>query len=124
MRHELRYESALSDGRTWVYRLQGDLYGTAGGYAFQEDVSKKIASGPKRVIVDLSAVERIDSSGVGILVAIMWSASRAGGGLVVAGLTPRVEKVLGLALLLDHIARAPSVEEAMVKLDAMGIGPT
>jgi anti-anti-sigma factor len=120
MRHELRYTGAL-EGRSWVYRLGGDLHGTAGGYAFQEEMRKRLDEGPKRLIIDLAGVERIDSSGIGILVAIMYSASRQGGGLVLAALPPRVERVLGIAMLLEHIAHAPSIAEAEAKLDAMGL---
>ena len=122
MKHELRHTSELADGRTWIYRLEGDLFGTAGGYRFQDEVREKIAGGARRVVLDLSTVHRIDSSGIGILTALMWSASRSGGGLVLAALPPRVEKVLALAMLLDHLANAPSLSEALAQLDAMGVG--
>ena len=48
----------------------------------------------------------------------MWSASKAGGRLLLAALSPKVRDVLSIAMLLDHIDHADSTEEALVKLDA------
>jgi anti-anti-sigma factor len=121
MKHALRYESRLDDDRTWVWTLEGDLFGNAGGYAFQEEVRGKVGEGARRLILDLAGVHRIDSSGIGILVALMWSASHSGGGLVCAALPPRVEKFLGLAMLLDHNDHAPTIDGARAKLDTMGL---
>ena len=49
----------------------------------------------------------------------MWSASQAGAGMVLASLSPTVEKVLSIAMLLDHIDHAKSVEDALTRLDWM-----
>ena len=109
------------DATTSIYTLAGDLYGLKEGYAFQEQVRTRIARGARKIVLDLAAIERIDSSGIGILVSVMFSASHAGGGMVLAAISARVEKVLGIAMLLDRIERAASVDEALEKLDGMTI---
>jgi anti-sigma B factor antagonist len=114
---EIRRESR--DAVTRVYSLFGSLYGSQEGYDFQNEVRREIAAGARKVVVDMAGVERIDSSGIGILVAAMWSASHGGAGLILASLSPKVEKVLAIALLLDHIGHAESVELALARLDAM-----
>jgi anti-anti-sigma factor len=119
-RDDLEYATESVDGRTWVYRLSGCLYGTAAGYAFQHEVREKIAHGAKGIVIDLATVDRIDSCGIGILVATMWSASNSGAGLVLAALSSRVEKVLSIAMLLDRVGHAPTVEAALARLRAMG----
>lgn len=116
---KLEISSEVRDDRTRIYTLSGHLFGSSEGYGFQEEVRKEIASGVTRIVIDLSSVEKIDSSGIGILVATMWSASQAGAGLVLAALSARVEKVLSIAMLLDHIEHADSVEDALAKLDGM-----
>jgi anti-anti-sigma factor len=78
----------------------------------------RLASGIHGIVIDFAAVKRIDSSGVGIVVSIMWSASKAGGKLVVAALPERIKEVLSIAMLLDHIDNADTVQEALAKLDA------
>jgi len=119
MRKRLEFSAEPYDD-AWVYTVSGDLHGTGGGYEFQDDVRERVVTGARKIVVDLSSVNRIDSSGIGILVTVMWSASKAGGGLVLAGLQERVEKVLSIAMLLDHIDHADTVDAALRKLEAMG----
>jgi anti-anti-sigma factor len=103
------------DGIT-VFTLSGDLFGSPAGYAFQDAVRERLAAGSRGVVVDFGRVVRIDSSGVGILAALMWSASNARSRLVLAALPQRVEKVLSLAMLLEHVDHAASVDEALARL--------
>jgi anti-anti-sigma factor len=120
---KLEVRSEARDDQTWVYTLSGSLFGSTEGYAFQEEVRQKIASGARKVVIDLAAVDKIDSSGIGILVAMMWSASRGGAGLILAALSARVEQVLGIAMLLDHIDHTATVEEALASLERMDLKP-
>jgi anti-anti-sigma factor len=119
MRRKLEFEAEKRDDLIWIYTLSGDLFGSAEGYAFQDEVRERVAAGARKVLVDLSAVHRIDSSGVGILVTIMWSTSQAGGGLVMAALPKRVEQVLSIAMLLERIDHAETVEAGLAKLGEM-----
>ena len=116
-KNKLEYSGEARDDQTWIYTLEGNLFGSPEGYAFQEEVREKIASGVKKIVIDLEKVDRIDSSGVGILVATMWSASQAGSRMVLAALSETVEKVLSIAQLLDHIDHSASVEDALTRLD-------
>ena len=115
----LEVESTQRDERTWIFAVKGNLFGSNDSYAFQDEVRKRISEGARKIVIDLSALERIDSSGVGILVAVMWSASKAGGGMVLASLPDRIEKVLEIAMLLQHIGHAESVDAALARLDEM-----
>ncbi len=62
---------------------------------FKEEMRNQTLEGPERVILDLSQVDFIDSSGLGAIVAAM---KQLGDGrkLDLAGLTPTVEKVFRL----------------------------
>lgn len=104
--------------QTLICRLHGDLYGSPEAYAFQDDLRDRIAAGRRKVVLDLAQAGKIDSSGVGILVALMWSCYQAKGAMVLASLPPIIEKVLGIAMLLDRMTHAGSVDEALAKLDA------
>jgi anti-anti-sigma factor len=117
-RNKLEVNSTAHDDRTSIYTLSGSLYGTSEGYALQGEIRQKIAAGTTGVIIDLAGVEKMDSAGIGILVSIMWSASRAGGKLILTALSPKVRDLLSIAMLLDHIDNADSVAEALAKLDA------
>ncbi len=99
-----------------VYAVSGNLYGSSAAYAFQDDVRQKIAGGTKKIVIDLARSEKIDSCGIGILASVMWSASQAGGGMVLVSVPEQVERLLAMVMLTDRIDRADSCAEAIAKL--------
>ncbi len=66
----------------------------------------------KTVVLNLKNVHYIDSSGVGELVGLFTSARKAGGRMVLAGLTQRVRDVLQITKLAMVFEIYDSVEEA------------
>ncbi len=117
MESKLEVRSEMRGDQVRVYTLSGNFFGSSEGYAFQDEVRKLASSGIRGIVIDFAAVQRIDSSGVGIVVSMMWSASQAGGRLVVAALPERIKDVLSIAMLLDHIDHAGTLQEALAKLD-------
>ena len=99
-----------------VYSLTGSLFGTTGGYAFVDQIREQAGAGAKGIVVDFAGVDRIDSCGIGIIVSTVWSASQAGRQMILAAIPERIERVLTMAMLLDHIGNAPTVEEALAKI--------
>ena len=99
-----------------VYTLTGALMGMPTSYELQDEVRGRIADGARRIVLDLEGVTKIDSAGVGILASLMWSASQAGANLVLATLPPTVEKILGIAMLLERIDHVDSRAAAIAML--------
>jgi len=67
---------------------------------------------PKRLIVDLSDVSYMDSSGVGTMVEIKRLVERGGGRLVLAGLQPRVRSVFEVTQLDRFFDIAKDINDA------------
>ena len=61
---------------------------------FSSVVTQLIASGERRVIVDLSSVGYVDSATIGCLMDLYRQAAAAGGALKLAGVQRRVETML------------------------------
>ena len=72
-------------------------------------------SGVDRVVVDLSGVPYMDSSGLATLVEAMQVARRGNQKLVLCGLSPRVKAIFEIAKLQMVFTIVPTVEEALVK---------
>jgi anti-sigma B factor antagonist len=71
-----------------------------------------VEGGENRIVVDLSATEFIDSSGLGVLIAALKIARKAGGDLRIVAPTRQVCTVLELSNL-DRVLRAyESVDSA------------
>ena len=75
-----------------------------------------IARTPPRVVVDLSGVTYMDSSGIATLVEALHAVrkDKGQGHLVLAGLTERVREVFELARLETVFELAPDVPSALV----------
>ncbi|MBK0326269.1 STAS domain-containing protein [Rhodobacteraceae bacterium F11138] len=78
---------------------------------FKEDMRLQTEAGPDRVILDLSQVDFIDSSGLGAIVAVMKQLDD-GRRLDLAGLTPSVSKVFRLTRMDTVFKLFPSLQDA------------
>jgi anti-sigma B factor antagonist len=78
-----------------VVRVEGRLNMTTAG-GLRDLVASAVAEGNVRVVVDLAAVEFIDSSGLGALINGLKTARQAGGDLRIASPNDQVKLVLSL----------------------------
>lgn len=77
----------------------------------REAVTEAIAGGRPRIVVDLSGVEFMDSSGLGALVGCLKTARQAGGDLRISAPSDQVVMVLQLSNL-DRILTSYATAEA------------
>ena len=82
-------------GEILVIRAQGDRIDAAGAIQFKERMRDIIAEPSARVVLDMSKVGFLDSSGLGAVVSVM-KALGPQRRLELSGLTPTVEKVFRL----------------------------
>lgn len=61
-----------------------------------------IAEGVSSIVIDLSMVDLVDSSGIGLLIATHNSLAKAGGGLRVIGVSPDIERLFKVMRLDRH----------------------
>jgi anti-sigma B factor antagonist len=78
----------------------------------RDTVRQSIDQGRARIVVDLSEIEFMDSSGLGALVGCLKSARQAGGDLRIAAPSPQVSMVLQLSNLDRVLARFDSAGDA------------
>ncbi|MCA0870773.1 STAS domain-containing protein [Seohaeicola saemankumensis] len=104
-----------------IITVNADRIDAAMAIQFKEDMREKTDPGPERVILDLSSVTFIDSSGLGAIVAAM---KQLGDGrrLDLAGLTPMVEKVFRLTRMDTVFTLFSSLDDAVPGLDSGSSG--
>jgi anti-sigma B factor antagonist len=94
----------------WLLTLAGDLdYGECA--AFRMSIDRIIKSAPAATIVDLSRLEYLDSSGLGLLLALSKEYGASGGKLVLIT-NETVDNILSLTRLNGIFATAATMEEA------------
>ena len=78
-----------------------------------------LAGRPHRIVVDLSRLEFVDSSGVKLLVSAARSAESAGGGLVLVSPTASVRRVFEILHLFDVVAVLDDRQQAIAEAEAL-----
>jgi len=80
--------------------------------AFRKVIGKCIEEGPKQIILDLSQIDFVDSSGLGALVQVAKQAQSAGGTLQIVT-NARVTQTVKLVRLEKFLSLRPTVEAAL-----------
>lgn len=95
----------------WILTLHGDLdYGECA--AFRMNIDRILKSAPPATIVDLSSLEYLDSSGLGLLLSLSKEYGAQGGKLVLVT-SETVDNILSLTRLNGIFSTATDLEEAM-----------
>jgi len=92
--------------------LKGKLLGTPECYEMLDEIRDRIQDGLTRVVIDMSSVDLINSAGAGILAAIVTSANRQGGRLILVGLQERCQRVLEFMHLHTFATFCSNMDEA------------
>lgn len=82
---------------------------------FRKVVSKYIDDGPTHIVLDLSKIDFVDSSGLGALVQLVKKAQTAGGSLQIVT-NPRVTQTVKLVRLEKFLSLQPSVDDALANV--------
>ena len=95
----------------WLLKLAGDLdYGECA--AFRVNIDRILKSSPPAAIVDLSNLEYLDSSGLGLLLSLSKEFGAQGGRLVLVT-NETVDNILSLTRLNGIFSTASSMEDAL-----------
>ena len=80
---------------------------------FAGSVSSLLAAGDKKVVVDLAAVNYIDSASIGCLMDLYRQASAASGSLKLCGVQKRVETMLTMTGAQNFLEMYPDEGQAL-----------
>lgn len=94
-----------------LFRLTG-LLDAFSEPTFRKVMTKCVDEGPKNLILDLSKIDFVDSSGLGALVQIFKKAQTDGGTLQIVS-NARVSQTMKMVHLDQFFTLRPSVEEAI-----------
>jgi anti-sigma B factor antagonist len=104
-----------AEGDVSVVALRGELDFDEAP-SFGRVLEELRADGERKVVVDLSDLTFIDSSGISVLVGAARASAAEQGMLVVAAPTPHVQRVFDIVNLSELLAIEPSLESALQRI--------
>ncbi len=105
--------SVRNEGDVAVFDIKGRVTIGAANDHLSEALGKQLAAGSRKVLVNLSGVQQLDSSGISTLVRHYVRLERLGGSLRLCGLTGRAHDVLAVTHLLEVIPHYEQEKSAL-----------
>ena len=96
-----------------VITLKGNVMGGPDGAKLHDTLHEMREQGKKNVVVDLSKVKFMNSSGLGMLISGMTTMRNAGGDLRLANVADRIQSLLVITKLITVFKHYESVGEAV-----------
>jgi anti-sigma B factor antagonist len=96
-----------------VIELNGNALGGPDATALNNVVHKLIEKKKKKIVLDLSKVKTMNSSGLGMLIAALTAVRNAGGNLLIAAASKKIESLLVITKLSTVFELFPSVKRAI-----------
>ena len=96
-----------------IVEIKGDILGGPDAIKLQEQIKELINEGQKKILLDLSSVHRINSSGIGVLISSLTSARNAGGELKLLGVNKHIENLLTITRLITVFEHYSKLDDAI-----------
>ena len=102
-----------------VFGITGKFLGSIDGPSFRDSLQGFKEAGVKKVVIDLSGADMMDSSGIGAMIAGLTSMRNAGGDMRLAALRKRIRNVFLMTRLLGSVFEDyETVDEALASFNA------
>jgi len=108
----MKVETRQREGVT-ILEPKGKITIGVGDVALRDAVQRAIESGASNILINMSGVSTIDSSGIGELVAAYTTVTNRGGKLRLYSLPPKVSDILQITQLITVLDILDDEEEAI-----------
>lgn len=96
-----------------VIEFKGNVMGGPDAVSLNEKLHELIDAGKTNIVVDLSKVKFMNSSGLGMLIGALTTMRKAGGDLRIANASDKIESLLIVTKLITIFKHYKSVDEAV-----------
>lgn len=100
-------------GDVVVLSLKGNLMGDPDTTDVRDKIYSLLQDDVKKIVLDMSKVKWINSSGLGALIAAMTSVKNKGGEMKLAGVTEKVESLFMITQLIKVFKTYENVDRAL-----------
>ena len=105
--------SAKETEHITIIQVEGNVMGGPDASALNEALHKLTEKKKKKIVLDLSGVKKMNSSGLGMLIGALTSVKNAGGVLKIAAASKKIESLLVITKLSTIFDLHPTVKHAL-----------
>jgi anti-sigma B factor antagonist len=107
------FDLAVSEQQGWVVLAVTGELDVATAPRLRQEAVRLTSSGNHRLVIELSGVGFLDSTGLGVIVGILKRTRTHGGELALAGAEPQVRKVFEITRMSDILPIHDTVDDAI-----------
>ena len=105
--------TSREEGGVVILEPKGKIMGGPDATVLHDQLHDYIAQDKKKVVIDLSKVEWMNSTGLGILISGLTTLRNNGGELKLANVTDKIESLLTITKLITVFENYENVEDAV-----------
>jgi len=105
--------TSREEGGVVILEPKGKIMGGPDATVLHDQLHDFIAQDKKKVVIDLSKVEWMNSTGLGILISGLTTLRNNGGELKLANVTDKIESLLTITKLITVFENYENVEDAV-----------
>lgn len=96
-----------------ILKLAGKLVGGPDASQVNDKLHSLLEEGKNKIVLDLSEVEWMNSSGLGILISALSNIRNAGGALRIAQVTDKLKNILTITKLINVLTPYDTIDQAL-----------
>jgi len=96
-----------------VITLSGSVMGGPDAAALNDELHKLAEKKKKKIVLDIAAVQTMNSSGLGMLIGALTAVKNSGGELKIAGASEKIESLLVITRLTSMFELFPDAQAAV-----------
>ncbi len=100
-----------------IVKLSGNLLAEVESNNLLKEISEKIQDGEVNFVFDLSDMQFINSSGLGMLLTCLTKSRKAGGEVILAEINKQLEDLLAMTKLSSIFNTSPTLDEALQQFE-------
>lgn len=114
----MKYAYEVLPQNIGLFRLEGNLIGESDGMELTHLLAEELEGGVHNFIIDLSSLQHINSSGLGVFITLLTKARKKDGELLLVRPSSYIYNLLAITKLNNIFTICDSVELAVEKLEA------
>jgi anti-sigma B factor antagonist len=100
-----------------VLALKGKITIGSGDVALRDAIDDAVGNGQKQLLIDLGGVSKMDSSGLGELVAAHNTVTEQGGAIKLANIPSKLYNIMGVAQIISVFDVFDDVDEGLTSFE-------